>query len=251
MTGAGRPRKARAASAAAPGGRSVGAAPKASATFPKAPEGVPKPAPPAAPPYVHPTALVDEGATLEPGVKVWHFAHVCKGARIGAGSVLGQNVYVGPGVVMGRGCKVQNNVSVYEGVTLEDDVFVGPSAVFTNVVNPRAHIVRRHEFKATLVRRFASIGANATIVCGTTIHPGAFVAAGAVVTRDVPPYVLVQGVPARAVGFACECGQMLGQAPRAQPRVQRGRRARMACAACGSDYEVLAEGGLARLGAAS
>jgi len=207
------------------------------------------PALPLPPPFVHPSAIVDEGAILGDGVKVWHFAHVCKGARVGAGSVLGQNVYVGPGVVLGRGCKVQNNVSLYEGVTLEDDVFVGPSAVFTNVFNPRAHVVRRHEFRATLLRRYASVGANATIVCGTTLHPGAFVAAGAVVTKDVAPYVLVKGVPARPSGFVCACGQLLGAAPQRAPRAAKGRPARIACSGCGARYEVAAAGGLAPVAA--
>jgi UDP-2-acetamido-3-amino-2,3-dideoxy-glucuronate N-acetyltransferase len=189
------------------------------------------------PAFIHPTAIVDEGAVVEPGAKVWHFVHVCKGARVGAGCSLGQNVYVGPGVSIGRGCKIQNNVSVYEGVTLEDEVFVGPSAVFTNVRTPRAHVNRRHEFAPTLVRRRATIGANATIVCGVTLAEGAFVAAGSVVTRDVPPYVLVQGVPARPAGHACACGEML--------RGTRSAGAQVACSACGSVWAVRSNGGLA------
>lgn len=199
------------------------------------------PVPPAGPPgekppFVHPTAVVDAGAELGAGVKVWHFSHVCAGARVGAGAVLGQNVYVGPGVTVGRGCKVQNNVSVYEGVTLEDDVFVGPSAVFTNVRTPRAHVVRRGEFAPTLVRRHASIGANATVVCGVTLEEGAFVAAGAVVTKDVPPFAVVKGVPARVTGWACRCGEMLEGKPRAR---------RFVCARCGAAYAVARTGGLA------
>jgi UDP-2-acetamido-3-amino-2,3-dideoxy-glucuronate N-acetyltransferase len=191
--------------------------------------GAPKPA------FVHPTAIVDPGAVVAPGAKVWHFAHVCAGAHVGEGSVLGQNVYVGPGVAIGRGCKIQNNVSVYEGVTLEDEVFVGPSAVFTNVRNPRAHVVRRGEFAPTLVRRHATIGANATIVCGVTLEEGAFVAAGAVVTKDVAPFALVRGVPARARGFACRCGEVL---------VGSARSRRLACARCGAGYAPRKGGGL-------
>lgn len=196
--------------------------------------------PPPRPPFVHPSAIVDDGAVLGDGAKVWHFAHVCGGARVGAGSVLGQNVYVGPGVSIGTGCKLQNNVSVYEGVTLEDDVFVGPSAVFTNVRTPRAHVVRRGEFAPTLVRRHATIGANATVVCGVTLEEGAFVAAGAVVTKDVPPFAVVKGVPARVTGFACGCGEML--AGGARPR-------RFVCARCGAAYARAAGGGLVPLAA--
>lgn len=198
--------------------------------------GAPADLPPA---YVHPTAVVDAGAVLEPGVKVWHFCHVSKGARIGAGTSLGQNVFVAPGVTVGRGCKIQNNVSLYEGVTLEDDVFVGPSAVFTNVVNPRAHVSRRHEFAATLVRRHATIGANATIVCGSTLAEGAFVAAGAVVTKDVAPYVLVKGVPARPAGYACACGVVLPGGEGAAAAAGGLR-----CPGCGARWRRRAGGGL-------
>jgi UDP-2-acetamido-3-amino-2,3-dideoxy-glucuronate N-acetyltransferase len=185
------------------------------------------------PAFVHPTAVVDEGATLGPGVKVWHHAHVCAGAVVGAGTVLGQGTYVGPGVRVGAGCKVQNHVSVYEGVTLEDEVFVGPNAVFTNVLNPRAHVNRRAEFLPTLVRRRATIGANATILCGTTLGEGAFVAAGAVVTRDVAPRALVKGCPARPSGHACDCGEVLP-------------RGALACARCGAAYADDGAGGLRR-----
>jgi len=189
---------------------------------------------PLAPAFVHATAVVDPGATLGAGVKVWHFAHVCAGADVGERSVLGQNVYVGPGVRIGRGCKIQNNVSVYEGVTLDDDVFVGPSAVFTNVRNPRAHVVRRHEFAPTRVGRHSTIGANATIVCGVTLAEGAFVAAGAVVTKDVAPFALVRGVPAAPWGYACRCGEIL-------PGL--GKRARgVRCPSCGASYLLRGEG---------
>ena len=200
----------------------------------------------AAPPFVHATAVVDAGAIIEPGAKVWHFAHVSEGARIGAGTVLGQNVFVARGVTVGRGCKIQNNVSLYEGVTLEDDVFVGPSAVFTNVRNPRAYVSRRHAFEATLVRRHATIGANATIVCGVTLGEGAFVGAGAVVTGDVPPHTLVLGVPARAKGFACACGELLP--PLKKPRgAKASAKATTRCASCGATYAKRAAGGLSAL----
>ena len=192
---------------------------------------------PAPPAFVHPTAIVDPGATLGLGAKVWHFAHVSAGADIGAGAVLGQNVFVAKDVVVGRGCKVQNNISLYEGVVLEDEVFVGPSAVFTNVRTPRAHVSRRHAFETTLVRRHATIGANATIVCGVTLGEGAFVAAGAVVTKDVAPFTLVRGVPARPAGHACGCGEIL-------PARARGATTRSRCAACGAEYVAAKGGGL-------
>jgi len=158
---------------------------------------------------IHPSAIVDDGAVLGEGSRVWHFAHVCGGARIGAHCSLGQNVYVGNDVLIGNGVKVQNNVSIYDAVTLEDDVFCGPSMVFTNVYNPRAAVVKKHEYRRTLVRRGASIGANATIVCGVSIGEYAFVAAGAVVNRDVPPYALVAGVPARQIGWISRYGERL------------------------------------------
>jgi len=165
-----------------------------------------------APAWIHPTAIVDDGAQLGPGTKVWHFCHVMGGARVGARVSLGQNVYVAATVVLGDGCKIQNNVSLYDGVTLAADVFVGPSAVFTNVVNPRAFVIRRDEYKTTAIGQGASIGANATIVCGHDIGQYAFVAAGAVVTRTVAAYALVGGVPARFMGWMCRCGVRLTQA---------------------------------------
>lgn len=158
---------------------------------------------------IHPSAIVDAGATLGNATRVWHFAHVCAGARIGADCSLGQNVYVGNDVSIGNRVKVQNNVSIYDAVTLEDDVFCGPSMVFTNVYNPRAALSRKHAYRRTLVRRGATIGANATIVCGVTIGEHAFVAAGAVANRDVAPHALVAGVPARQIGWVSRSGDRL------------------------------------------
>jgi dTDP-4-amino-4,6-dideoxygalactose transaminase/acetyltransferase-like isoleucine patch superfamily enzyme len=178
------------------------------------------------PPFIHESAVVDEGAELAEGVKIWHFVHVSQGARIGAGSSLGQNVFVARGVRIGRGVKIQNNVSLYEGVEIDDDVFLGPSCVFTNVINPRAFVQRKHAYRATYVGRGASIGANATIVCGTRIGEYAFVAAGATVTRDVQPYALVVGAPARHKGFMCSCGEKLSGTGSVR------------CAACGARYVV-------------
>lgn len=159
--------------------------------------------------FKHDSAIVDDGAQIGEGSRVWHFAHVCGGARIGRGVSLGQNVYVGNKVVIGDRSKIQNNVSVYDNVTLEDGVFCGPSMVFTNVYNPRALIERKDQYRDTLVRRGATLGANCTIVCGVTIGAFAFVGAGAVVHRDVPDYALVVGVPARLVGWMSEHGEQL------------------------------------------
>ena len=159
--------------------------------------------------HAHPTAIIDEGAEIGEDTRIWHFCHVMAGARIGASCSFGQNCYVGSRVTIGRNVKVQNNVSIYDGVVLEDDVFVGPSAVFTNVNNPRSAFPRKDEYRETVVEAGASIGANATVVCGHRIGRGAFVAAGAVVTKDVPPYALVAGVPAVRVGWVCPCGLRL------------------------------------------
>ena len=158
---------------------------------------------------IHASAIVDAGAQLGAGTRVWHFAHVCAGARIGADCSLGQGVYVGNDVSIGRNVKIQNNVSVYDAVTLEDDVFCGPSMVFTNVHNPRAAVTRKHEYRRTLVRQGATLGANCTVVCGTTVGRYAFVGAGAVVSRDVPDFALVVGVPARQIGWMSRHGERL------------------------------------------
>jgi UDP-2-acetamido-3-amino-2,3-dideoxy-glucuronate N-acetyltransferase len=178
----------------------------------------------------HETAVVDEGARIGQDTRIWHWTHVSAGARIGARCSFGQNVFVGNDVVIGDGVKVQNNVSIYDGVTLEDDVFCGPSMVFTNVINPRGHVSRKHEFRRTRVRRGATIGANATVLCGCEIGEYAFVAAGATVTRSVPPYALVAGVPAKRTGWMCACGVKL----RGDGEVK--------CAACGARYRVGATG---------
>lgn len=176
--------------------------------------------------FAHESAYVDDGATVGDGTKIWHFCHVMPGAVIGERCNLGQNVVVMPGTRIGTNVKIQNNVSIYEGVELEDDVFCGPSCVFTNVLNPRSHVSRRAEYARTLVRRGASIGANATIVCGVTVGEYGFVGAGAVVTSDVLPYALMVGVPARRVGWMCRCGERL--------RVERRT---ATCVRCARSYQ--------------
>jgi predicted dehydrogenase/acetyltransferase-like isoleucine patch superfamily enzyme len=160
---------------------------------------------------IHPSAVIDPGCVIGPGTRIWHFSHVLAGARIGPGCTIGQNVMIGPDVVVGARCKIQNNVSLYQGVLVEDEVFLGPSCVFTNVRNPRAAVERKSEFRPTVVRRGATVGANATIVCGVEIGPYAFVGAGAVVTRDVPAHALVTGNPARVVGWMSHDGERLGE----------------------------------------
>ena len=175
--------------------------------------------------FVHESSYVDDGARIGSGTKIWHFCHIMPGAVIGERCNLGQNVVVMPGTRLGNNVKVQNNVSIYEGVELEDDVFCGPSCVFTNVRTPRSHVSRKHAYERTLVRRGAAIGANATIVCGVTLGEYAFIGAGAVVTSDVPAYALLVGVPARRVGWMCQCGEQL--------RLSAGS---AACAACGARY---------------
>ena len=158
---------------------------------------------------IHPTAIVDDGAQLGPGCRVWHWVHISAGARIGAGCSFGQGVYVGNDVLIGDQVKIQNNVSVYDAVTLEDDVFCGPSIVFTNVYNPRSGVTRKDEYRRTLVRQGATLGANCTVICGITIGKYAFIGAGAVVTHNVPAYALMVGVPARQAGWMSQQGERL------------------------------------------
>jgi UDP-2-acetamido-3-amino-2,3-dideoxy-glucuronate N-acetyltransferase len=176
--------------------------------------------------FVHATAIVDEAVEIGNKTQIWHFSHIMSGAKIGADCTIGQNVFIASGVILGNNVKVQNNVSVYDGVILEDDVFCGPSMVFTNVYNPRSFISRRKEFRKTLVKKGATIGANATVVCGYTIGQYALIGAGAVVTRDVPDYTLVFGNPGKAKGWVCQCAVQIAFV---------GGRAK--CEACGKEYE--------------
>ena len=185
-------------------------------------------------PQIHPSAIVDSGCTIGDDTRIWHFTHVTTGAVIGPRCSLGQNVYVGPKVTIGTNVKIQNNVSVYEGVTLEDDVFCGPSMVFTNVMNPRSHVSRKHEFKKTLVRKGASLGANSTVVCGHDVGRYAFVAAGSVVTKDVPDHALVMGIPARIAGWVCACGVRLSFAAKPEGAAT--------CRECGKRYRATPKG---------
>jgi len=175
--------------------------------------------------FVHPTTIIEEPVEIGEKTKIWHFGHVMSGARIGENCILGQNVFISRRAILGNNVKIQNNVSVFDGVVLEDDVFCGPSMVFTNVMNPRSFISRRAEFRETLVKKGATIGANATIVCGLTIGQYALVGAGAVVTNDVPAYALTYGNPARVRGWVCQC---------AEPITFRSGRAK--CRACGKSY---------------
>ena len=186
--------------------------------------------------FIHESSYVDEGAQIGAGTRIWHFCHVLAGAVIGERCSLGQNVVVMNGVRIGNNVKIQNNVSIYEGVELEDDVFCGPAMVFTNVVNPRSHVPRRNEYRKTLVRRGATIGANATVICGNTLGEYSFVGAGSVVTDDVPAHALVVGVPAHRIGWMCQCGERLSDDGRGP------------CESCGSRYE-LDGSGLKRLAA--
>ena len=176
--------------------------------------------------FVHESSYVDEPCSIGSGSKIWHFSHVMKNSRVGERCNIGQNVVISPDVVIGNNVKIQNNVSVYTGCILEDDVFCGPSMVFTNVVNPRSHVTRKDEYKTTTVRKGASLGANCTVVCGTTIGRYAFVGAGSVVTRDIPDYALVYGNPARVRGWMCACGIGL--------EFDVGERAK--CKACSAQY---------------
>lgn len=178
--------------------------------------------------YIHETSFVDDGAQIGEGTKIWHFSHILKNSKIGKDCVIGQNVSIGPNAVVGDRCKIQNNVSIYKGVALEDEVFCGPSCVFTNVYNPRAFVERKDEFKPTIVKKGTTIGANATIVCGVTIGSYAFVGAGAVVKDDVPAYALVAGVPAKKIGWVCRCGVSLKDV----------KNNKTVCMSCGNEYEI-------------
>jgi UDP-2-acetamido-3-amino-2,3-dideoxy-glucuronate N-acetyltransferase len=177
--------------------------------------------------FVHETSVIDSGCRIGKGTKIWHFSHIMQSAEIGVDCVMGQNVFVGRGVKIGNNVKIENNVSVFEGVTLEDGVFCGPSCVFTNVINPRSLISRKHEFKPTLVREGATIGANATIICGNTVGRYALIGAGAVVTKNIPDYAVAYGNPAELQGWVCECGLNLDF--KASTLVK--------CNGCGEEYE--------------
>jgi UDP-2-acetamido-3-amino-2,3-dideoxy-glucuronate N-acetyltransferase len=177
-------------------------------------------------PFVHESSYVDEGVEIGGGTKIWHFSHVLSGSRIGENCNIGQNVVIGPDVTIGKGCKIQNNVSIYKGVTLEDEVFCGPSMVFTNVYNPRSAIRRMDELLPTLVKKGASIGANATVLCGITIGCYSFIGAGAVVLKDVPDYALVVGNPGKQKGWMCECGVQISF-----------KKEKAACQSCGQRYK--------------
>jgi UDP-2-acetamido-3-amino-2,3-dideoxy-glucuronate N-acetyltransferase len=180
--------------------------------------------------FVHESSYADDGCVIGEGTKVWHFCHIMPGAVIGEKCSIGQNVNIGSRAILGNNCKIQNNVSIYDDVELEDDVFCGPSMVFTNVINPRSFVERKHEYKKTLLKKGATIGANATIECGNTIGRYAMVGAGAVITHDIPDYALVFGSPARIKGWICECGVKL---------VFHGESAK--CAECGAEYKLSEE----------
>jgi UDP-2-acetamido-3-amino-2,3-dideoxy-glucuronate N-acetyltransferase len=180
-------------------------------------------------PFVHESAYIDDGCTIGAGTKIWHFSHIMSRSTIGRGCNIGQNVVISPDVVIGNNVKIQNNVSVYTGVVLEDDVFCGPSMVFTNVVNPRSHVSRKDEYRQTRVRQGATLGANSTIVCGHSIGRYAFIGAGTVVTRDVPDYALVVGNPGRIAGWMCECGVKIATGQTCPTHAR--------CTACGASYE--------------
>lgn len=186
--------------------------------------------------FVHPSSVIDEPVEIGKGTKIWHFCHVMKGAKIGERCSFGQNVFVGSKVVIGNNVKVQNNVSIYDNVYIEDDVFCGPSMVFTNVINPRSHIIRKDEYKDTHVRQGASIGANATIVCGITLGPFCFIGAGAVVNKEVPAYALMVGIPAKIIGWMCHCGIRLSL-----PAISESEK-EATCKNCNSQYKLMPSG---------
>src|SRR5512136_180855 len=181
--------------------------------------------------FVHPTAIADAPADIGSGTKIWHFSHIMSGARIGENCIIGQNVFIASGAILGNNIKAQNNVSIFDGVILEDDVFCGPSMVFTNVFNPRSFISRKKEFRKTLVRKGATIGANVTIVCGNTVGQFAFIGAGSVVTKDVPDYALVYGNPGKVKGWVCQCAEEI-----------RFRSEKAICTACGKRYRMDSQG---------
>ena len=178
--------------------------------------------------FVHESSYIDDGVKIGEGTKIWHFSHILSNSKIGQNCTIGQNVVIGPDVEIGNNCKIQNNVSVYKGVTLEDGVFCGPSMVFTNIYNPRAEIRKMDQVRPTLVKKGATIGANATIICGTTLGRYSFIGAGAVVTKNVPDYALIVGNPAKQIGWACECGELLKD--------------KLECPAGGNRYEKKNEG---------
>lgn len=182
---------------------------------------------------VHESSYVDESASVGADTKIWHFSHIMSGAVIGKKCSIGQNVNVGGKAVIGNGVKIQNNVSVYDDVIIEDDVFCGPSMVFTNVINPRAFVERKHEYKRTVVKRGASIGANATVVCGVTLGEYCFVGSGSVVTKDVPAYALAYGIPARQHGWVCKCGVILDE--------------KLKCPECGTQYKKIEDNGKSKI----
>lgn len=177
--------------------------------------------------FAHESSYIDKNCEIGENTKIWHFSHIMKGCKIGKCCNIGQNVVISPNVVLGDGCKVQNNVSIYTGVICEDEVFLGPSCVFTNVVNPRAFIERKREYQRTVIKKGASVGANATIVCGHDIGRYAFVGAGAVVTKDVPDYALVYGCPAEVRGYVCQCGEQI-----------KFSDLKAVCPSCGKQYEM-------------
>jgi UDP-2-acetamido-3-amino-2,3-dideoxy-glucuronate N-acetyltransferase len=183
--------------------------------------------------FIHESSFVDDNVEIGQDTMIWHFSHILSGSRIGKQCIVGQNVMIGPDVIIGNKCKFQNNISIYKGVTIEDEVFCGPSCVFTNVYNPRAFIDRRNEFAPTVVKRGATIGANATIICGITIGKYAMIAAGAVVKQDVPDYAIVTGVPAKQVGWACKCGVTLKT--NAARKKAKGD-SMLACSYCSNEY---------------
>ncbi|MBF0547096.1 MAG: N-acetyltransferase [Candidatus Riflebacteria bacterium] len=181
---------------------------------------------------VHESSYVDDNVEIDEDTKIWHFCHILKNTKIGKSCSLGQNVVVGPNAILGNNVKVQNNVSIYDGVILEDDVFCGPSMVFTNVINPRSHIIRKHEYKQTLIRKGATIGANATVVCGHTLGRYCFIGAGSVVTKNIPDFALIVGNPGRIVGWMCQCGLKLHPSPKLEENSD------LVCNTCKCEYHV-------------